>query len=91
MELIGWVGSFLLTFCGVPMAWQSFKEGHSTGVNMIFLQMWLWGEVFTLIYVAAQPELLIPLIANYIFNIIMILVILKYKYFPTVNVACELD
>jgi len=82
LELIGWVGSFLLTFCAVPMAWQSYKEGHTNGVNMPFLQMWFWGEILTLIYVLSQPELLYPLIANYAFNIVLIVIILKYKIYP---------
>lgn len=82
MEIIGWVGSFLLTFCGVPMAWQSYRDGHSDGINMLFLHMWLWGEVLVLAYVLAQTIMLYPLIANYAFNIVVILVILKYKLFP---------
>ena len=82
MELIGWVGSFLLTFCGVPLAWQSYKDGHSNNINMTFLQMWLWGEVLVLIYVLAQATLLYPLIANYAFNIILIAVIMRYKLSP---------
>jgi len=82
IEFIGWIGSFLLTFCGVPMAWQSYKDGHSNGINMTFLQMWLWGEVGVLILVLAQPILLYPLVANYSFNIVLIAVILYYKLLP---------
>lgn len=82
MEIVGWVGGLLLTFCGVPMAWQSYKDGHTHGVNMPFLQMWIWGEAFVLVYVLAQPILLYPLIANYAFNVILILVILRYKIYP---------
>ena len=82
MDIVGWVGSFLLTFCGVPLAWQSYKDGHSIGVNNTFLQMWLWGEILVLIYVIAQPILLYPLIANYAFNIVVIAVIYWYKVYP---------
>ena len=84
MEFIGWVGSFLLTICGAPIAWQSFKDGHSIGVNMPFINLWLWGEVFTLFYVLAQPEILIPLVANYALNIVMISIILYYRYYPRI-------
>lgn len=82
MEIIGWVGSFLLTFCGVPLALQSYRDKHSHGVNMVFLQMWLWGEVLVLAFVLAQPILLWPLIANYAFNTFLILIIQHYKLSP---------
>ena len=84
MEFIGWIGSFLLTFCAVPLAWQSYKDGHSFGINMTYLHMWLWGEVFTLFYVLAQPDILVPLVANYAFNIVLIIVILYYKVYPRI-------
>ena len=83
MEFIGWLGGVLLAICGVPMAWQSFNEGHSDGVNMMFLQLWFWGEIFVLAYVLVQPELLYPLIANYAFNIVLIAVVLRYKIYPS--------
>jgi len=82
MEIIGWVGSFLLTFCGMPLVWQSHKDGHARGVNIVFLEMWLWGEVLVLAYILAQPMLLWPLIANYAFNIMLILIIQHYKLSP---------
>jgi len=85
IETIGWAGGLLLTFCGAPMAWQSYKEGHSNGINMLFLQMWLWGEVLVLFYVLAQPILLYPVVANYAFNIVLIAVILMYKVYPRIN------
>ena len=82
IELIGWLGGALLTFCGVPLAWQSYKQGHAHGVNMAFLQMWIWGEALVLIYVLAQPVLLYPLVANYSLNIVLIAIILYYKVRP---------
>ena len=84
LEVFGWVGGILLSICGAPIAWESYRDGHSDRVNMLFLKLWFWGEVFVLIYVF--PKFLIPLIANYAFNIVLILVILYYKKYPrTVN------
>jgi uncharacterized protein with PQ loop repeat len=80
LEVIGWAGAFLFCVCGLPQAWKSIKEGHSDGLSTAFLQMWIWGEILTLIYVL--PKWHWPLIANYVFNIILILIILRYKYFP---------
>jgi len=85
IEFVGWFGGLLLTFCGVPMALQSYKEGHSKGINMLFLQMWLWGEIALLVYILFQPILMLPLLVNYLFNIILVLIILKYKIYPRYN------
>lgn len=80
LELIGWLGGILLTFCGVPLAWQTYKDGHAQNLNLTFLNMWLGGEILVLIYVI--PKGLLPLIINYSFNTILILIILYYKFRP---------
>lgn len=48
MEIIGWLGGILLTFCGLPQAWKSYKDGHSYGINMYFIQMWFCGIKYVL-------------------------------------------
>lgn len=80
LELIGWIGGILLAICGIPQAYKSLKQGHSTGISASFLWLWFWGEVLVLIYVV--PQLLYPLIFNYLFNIMIIGIILWYKYIP---------
>lgn len=80
MEVIGWIGSVAFTFCAVPQAYKSFVDGHSKGLSTYYLLLWLMGEIFTIIYVIPQGKLL--LIVNYIGNLLVLLVILKYKFFP---------
>jgi uncharacterized protein with PQ loop repeat len=80
METIGWIGSILLAFCGLPQAWQSYKEKNSDGVTMSFLIMWGVGELFTIVYII--PKWHWPLIFNYTANIIFIGIILYYKIKP---------
>ena len=80
MEFFGWVGGFLLSVCGVPQAWKSYKDGNSKGISWSFIWMWFIGEIFLLIYVL--PQLLYPLIINYLFNIFIASIILWYKFFP---------
>ena len=72
-DLIGWVGSLLLAFCGLPQAIQSVKSGDSNGINSGFIWAWFIGELMTLIYII--PEFKWPLIFNYTANIIFILII----------------
>ena len=77
LDLIGWIGSFLLAWCGLPQAIQSFKQKHSDGLSWSFLFMWFFGEVFVLIYILPKNDL--PLLFNYSINICCLVVILYFK------------
>lgn len=79
-EIIGWAGSILLAFCGLPQAVHSWRTGSSEGVTWGLLVMWGFGEVLTLSYVIPKMEL--PLIFNYASNIFFIFVIILYKVRP---------
>jgi uncharacterized protein with PQ loop repeat len=80
MEYIGWIGSILLAFCGLPQAIESYKTKNSDGLTWGFLGMWGMGEIFTIIYII--PKWHWPLIFNYTANIIFIAIILYYKIKP---------
>ena len=80
LEAVGWIGGFLLATCGTPLAWDSVKNGHSAGISWTFLWMWFIGEILVLIYIF--PQFLWPLIINYSFNIVLISIILWYKFNP---------
>lgn len=80
METIGWIGSILLAFCGLPQAIESYRTKNSEGLTWSFLIMWGVGEIFTIIYIL--PKWHWPLIFNYTANLIFISVILYYKIKP---------
>jgi uncharacterized protein with PQ loop repeat len=80
MEYIGWIGSILLAFCGLPQAIESYKTKSSEGLTWSFLIMWGVGEIFTVIYII--PKWHWPLIFNYTANIIFISIIVYYKINP---------
>lgn len=80
MQIIGWFGSILLAFCGLPAAIDCAIKGHARGLNWFFLIMWFGGELLTVIYVAEKLDW--PLLFNYSANIAFLLVILKYKIWP---------
>lgn len=82
MELIGWAGSVLFAFCGLPQAIQCFKTGHSRGLNWAFLLAWFFGEILTIVYVL--PKMDVPLLFNYGFNLLILIVILRYKIWERV-------
>lgn len=80
MEYIGWIGSILLAFCGLPQAWESYKTKSSAGLTWGFIGMWFMGEIFTVIYII--PKWHWPLIFNYTANIIFLSIIIYYKIRP---------
>lgn len=77
MEIIGWIGSILFAISGFPQALQCMKEGHSRGLAWGFLLAWLGGEIFTITYI--WPKMDIPLLANYLVNLIFLGIMLRYK------------
>ena len=79
-EIMGWLGSICLAICGIPQAWQSYKDKHSHGISWAFLLLWAFGELFALIYV--YDKLDIPLLMNYATNMFILAVILYYKAMP---------
>ena len=81
---LGWAGSLLLALCAIPQAYKSFTEKRTVGISPAFLWMWLSGEMMASIYVFCEKYSL-PLMLNYISNIILILIILWFCYFPKRN------
>jgi len=83
VECIGWAASILFAFCGAPQAWKSYKEGHSRGVAHMLLWMWLTGEILMQVYVFCKHGWDLPLLVQYWFNTVFVLLVIRYKYFPT--------
>lgn len=81
-EILGWLGSICLAICGIPQAWQSYKDKNSDGISWGFILLWAFGEVFALAYVYDKLDL--PLVLNYATNILILGVILYYKIKPTI-------
>lgn len=80
MENIGWIGSILLAFCGLPQAIESIKTKSSEGLTWGFIGMWFIGEICTFIYIL--PKMDLPLLLNYTANIIFLSIIIFYKLCP---------
>lgn len=80
MEFIGWMGAILLALCGLPELIIAIKTGTST-VSYAMLLMWLFGEIFALIYTINKNKKvkLLPLLFNYGLNIVIITAILIIK------------
>jgi uncharacterized protein with PQ loop repeat len=77
IENIGWIGSILLAFCGLPQAIESYKTKSSEGLTWGFISMWFIGEIFTIIYVFPKMDYI--LLFNYTANVLFLSVIIYYK------------
>lgn len=81
-DAIGWLGAVCFAVCAIPQAVQSYKDGHSNGLSHSFLWLWWGGEVFMTVYAVMKNAELWPVIVNNSFNMLALLVIMRYKYFP---------
>ncbi len=85
LDVVGWVGATSLALCGLPQAIKSWKEGHAKGIAHGMVLLWLLGEGAMLTYAGIKYTSDFALLANYIVNALVVVVIAKYKYFPRKN------
>jgi uncharacterized protein with PQ loop repeat len=78
--LIAWIGAFFLALCGLPQAALCWKNGNARGMDPYFLAMWLMGELLMFAYVVYLGDW--PLTVNYGLNLVVLLVIWRYKIWP---------
>lgn len=81
IEAIGWIGAVCFATCALPQAIKSYKDGTSRSISILFLGLWVVGEVLTLAYILFTTMQL-PLIVNYVFNLLCLAVILYYYFYP---------
>ena len=80
IEAVGWLGSILFSICALPQVWKTWKTKSAGDLSWLFLLAWFGGELFTAIYVLADPKL--PLLTNYAVNgaCVVYLIWAKYAY-----------
>lgn len=81
IELLGYFGSIILVFATLPQVIKCIKDGNSQGLSAGTLWLWALGMLLLLLYVILTVGS-ISLLLNYLANLIFMLVMLKYKYFP---------
>jgi len=81
-DTIGWIGSLLLATCGAPLAWKCIATGRSD-TSLLFLAMWLGGEICYVISIPMKAGWVPWLMLNYILNIVFVMIIAYYKLFPS--------
>ena len=78
IKITGWIGTQLLAWCAIPQVYTAVSTGSADGLNPIFLTMWGFGEILTLLYVYKTIGLDMPLITNYTINLTCIGILLAY-------------
>lgn len=80
MQLVGWIGNLMFAFSAVPQAYKCYRQGHAQGLSGGLLYMWLIGEISALSY-GIYEQIPAPLIVNYVFNLLCLLIIMRYYLF----------
>ena len=82
-ETIGWIGGVCLIMCGIPQLIKTYRTKSASDLSWMFLWLWFLGEVFSLVYVFENNirghEWQLPLIANYLFNILVLVFLIFGK------------
>ena len=81
INLLGILGAICFAVCAIPQALKCYKEGNATGISKIYLWLCILGEILTLLYVVLTVCDIL-LILNYVSNLVFLLIVAKYKYFP---------
>jgi uncharacterized protein with PQ loop repeat len=75
IELIGWIGMFLIFCAPIPQLFTTLRTRSFKGLSVLSVAAIASGCLLALIYVAyTAPKL--PLIINYLFNLLLYVVIL---------------
>jgi uncharacterized protein with PQ loop repeat len=77
-DVIGWIGSIAFAICGLPQAWECFRNKTAKGISPFFVILWLIGEVCYVISVLLKFGWVTWMMFNYLANIISVAVIVFY-------------
>lgn len=82
MEYLGYLSGLLLAICALPQVIKCIKTGNAKGLSKLFIWFWFLGEIGLLIFSINRLGYIGPLLLNYGANILFLLIIMKYMYFP---------
>lgn len=80
LQVLGWIGTAFLALCMAPQTIETLKT-KEVGMNGHSIIYWFIGLVLMAIYTPLQLGWDWPLMTNYIVNLAMGAVLIKYKFF----------
>ena len=82
-NIFGWFGAFLFATCAIPQVVKTWKSKKAGDLSLLFLLLWLGGELFSMVYIMVDDFSLkithFPLYVNYIFNTVMVIYLVYAK------------
>jgi len=82
-SILGWIGSICFSLCGLPQAHKAYQDGHCNGLSSAFVLAWMAGELCYVAAVLLEFGWVGWMMFNYILNTLCLIVILRYKFWPT--------
>ena len=80
--MLGWIGSVCFAMCGIPQVLKCIHGGNADGLSPLFLCLWLCGEICYIMATLQEFGCVPWLLTNYIVNLICVLWIVRYKFWP---------
>ena len=90
-DFIGWIGSIAFAICGIPQAWECYKNRSARGINPLFIILWLTGEICYVASVLMKFGWVNWMMFNYMANIFSITVIMYYLVLDRKNTGSYHD
>jgi len=81
ISIIGYIAMVCLIGSSIPQAIKSVKDGHADGLSVGFLALLQVGFVLMITYLLANNPV-IPVLLNYVANIIVWAIPCYYKLYP---------
>lgn len=82
IQLIGYLGLIFLFMAALPQAIKALKQGHSNNMAVSYLVLLDIGFIILIFYVCLLSKTPIPILINYILNLIVYGIMTYYKFFP---------
>ena len=76
-DMMGWLGALLLAICAIPLTLEALIR-KKVQIQSVFLLIWFAGEVLMFLYVIPLKD--VPLLVNYLANIILLLPVMWVKF-----------
>ena len=85
IQLLGYTASTILAVRLFPQTYRCFKKKNAKGFSKNMLYLWLLGEILMIIYILLSVGVNVPLLMYYAVTVILLCVILRYKWWPKFN------
>lgn len=80
MIYIEWLGTACFWLCGLPQVIKCIIDGNAKSISLLFLLLWLTGEICYTVAIAYHYGIVPWMLSNYAINIMFLIILLRYKF-----------